>query len=202
LGSFRKIPTEAQMKALLEAPAQDTLEGMHDQVLLELLYGTGLRVQECVNTTLPDLDLRAGMLIVHGKGGKVREQPLGPQLTAKLQHYVQEIRPQLLVKENVTALFVHSQGGPMQAHSINVRLRLYSKHLGAGDFSVHCIRHAFATHLLLGGAPLPVVQKLLGHDHISSTTLYTRILPTDVQGEILRTHPRAKLQARRPKPPN
>lgn len=188
---FRRIPTEAQMLSLLEAPSAETLPGQRDRVLLEFLYGTGLRVQECADVDLADMDLCQGTVIVRsGKGGKGRCLPLGPKLTALLSKYLQDIRP-YFDRGKTTALFLDDKGGRLQDHCIDSRLRLYSKK----TFSTHSIRYAFATHLLLGGAPVWAVGKLLGHECLDSTIRYTRLLQLDVQAELLRCHPRATTQA-------
>ena len=89
----------------------------------------------------------------------------------------------------------------MRCHTICARARDYSRQACGTLFSVHSIRHAYATHLLLGGAPLWAVARLLGHKCIGSTAIYTRMLPLDVQNEVKRTHPRAQRKASRPRPP-
>ena len=195
-GPLRPVPTVIQMEALLKAPPKDTPQGQRDQVLLEFLYGTGVRVQECAQVTVLDLNLRDCTVIVHGKGGRLRYQPLGPQLVQKLKIYLEEVRPLLTSPDKTMALFPHDRGGSLKDHAIARRLREYSQKIGKTQFSVHSIRHAFATHLLLSGAPLWAVQKLLGHEVLTSTATYTRMLAMDVQAEVMLTHPRAKARPR------
>ena len=189
---FRRVPTEAEMISLLESPSAETIQGLRDRVLLEFLYGTGVRIQECADVDLADLDLAQGAVTVRsGKGGKVRHLPLGARLNAQLSKYLQDIRP-FLDKGKTSALFLDDRGGRLRDHCIDSRLRLYSNK----TFTVHSIRYAFATHLLLGGAPIWAVGRLLGHDSLDSTIRYTRLLQIDVQAEHLRCHPRAKSEKR------
>ena len=197
--TYRWVPTEAQMEQALAAPDQDTLIGQRDGFLLEFLYGTGLRVQECANLNLQDLDLHQHRFTVRqGKGGKSRVLPLGDRTYEKLTTYLQQVRPQLSPGEGEKALFLNRLGGRLAAFSISAEVRRYGLQCGFPALSVHSIRHAYATHLLLGGAPLALVQRLLGHDSIGSTTIYTRLLPLDLQAEILRTHPRGKIRPKKP----
>ena len=190
--SLRPVPTEAQMLALLAAPEQTTPQGMRDLVLFEFLYGTGLRIQECAHVEIADLDLCESLVTVRvAKGGEPRVLPLGPRLKALLSDYLANVRP-LLVKNDATGLIVDDRGQTMRTHAIAARVRETSREALKTHFSVHSIRHAFATHLLLGGAPLWAVAKLLGHKRFQTTAIYTRMLALDVKHEVERTHPRAK----------
>lgn len=201
LATFRAVPTEAQMVTLLAAP-DSTLQGRRDQVFLEFLYGTGLRIRECAHVDLADLDLRESLVTVRvTKGGEQRVLPIGPRLKALLAEYLSEIRPQL-AKKSAQGLFVDDRGQSMRTHTMAARLRSYSHQALNTPFSVHSVRHAYATHLLLGGAPIWAVAKLLGHKSLDSTALYTRMLTMDVEQELLRTHPRAKRKlTKKPSPP-
>lgn len=199
--SYRSVPTESQMVAMLEAPNQDAPQGQRDQVLLEFLYGVGLRVQECADVELPDLDLGQAVVTVRlSKGGDGRVVPLGPRLTALLDDYLATVRP-LLARQDAKGLFVDDRGQSMRTHTIQARVRTYSRQACDKHWAVHSIRHAYATHLLIGGAPPWALAKLLGHKCIGSTTVYTKMLPLDVEGEVKRTHPRAQRKAPRPRPP-
>jgi len=186
--TFRAVPTEAEMEILLEEPPSTTTEGQRDRVLLEFLYGTGLRVLECAQAQLADLDLTHALFTVQsGKGGPSRTVPLGPRLASRMQEYLHDIRPQL-ARPGHSVLFVDNRGNPMRDHTITQRVSTYSHK----KFCVHSLRHAYATHLLLNGAPLWAVQRLLGHQSLDSTAIYTRLLPLDVQNAVLRHHPRSK----------
>ena len=186
------------------AAPDSTLQGRRDLVFLEFLYGTGLRIRECAHVELADLDLQASLVTVRvAKGGEPRVLPVGPRLKALIAEYLSEIRP-VLARKGGRAFFVDDRGQSMQTHTMAARLRDYSHRALNTPFSVHSIRHAYATHLLLGGAPIWAVAKLLGHKSLRSTALYTRILTLDVGHELLRTHPRAKRKLTkkpsRPKP--
>ena len=151
---------------------------------------------------LADLDLRESLVTVRvTKGGEQRFLPIGPRLKALLAEYLFEIRPQL-AKKRAQGLFVDNRGQSMRTHTIAARLRSYSHQALNTPFSVHSVRHAYATHLLLGGAPIWAVAKLLGHKSLDSTALYTRMLTMDVEQELLRTHSRAQRKlTKKPSPP-
>lgn len=175
-GVLVAVPTPAQMLALLAAPAPDRLCGRRDRMLLEFLYGTGLRVQECADVKLCDLDLERRCVGVRGSKG--RRQPLGKRLTESLRRYLTDIRPQFGEGE---ALFCSAQGGgPLSADNISERVSRYSRQVGATSFSVGSIRSAFALHLLHNGAPLEAVQKLMGHASITTTAVFSRFLAKEI----------------------
>ncbi len=168
--------TEKEVERLLESPDTETLLGLRDRAMLELLYATGLRVSELVNLRFEQLNLRQGLVRVTGKGHKERLVPLGEQAVEWLQRYLEEARPELSQGTLSSELFLTRRGGAPSRQAFWYALRRccrvarIDKHL-----SPHTLRHAFATHLLNHGADLRVVQMLLGHSDLSTTQIYTHV---------------------------
>ncbi|MGE0496165.1 MAG: tyrosine-type recombinase/integrase [Vulcanimicrobiota bacterium] len=181
----RVVPVE-EARRVLEEPDLDRPTGLRDRLLFEFFYVLGLRRGECHRLHLDDLDLRAGTVRVLGKGGRPRLMPLSPALRPWLEAYLEEGRPRLQPRAGETALWIASHGGQLGYASLAVRLRRYA------ELHPHALRHACATHLLEGGAPLPYVQKLLGHARLGSTQLYTRVSVGELHREFRRCHPRAR----------
>ena len=188
-----------QAFALLDASptssdAQDALM-VRDKALVELLYGSGLRVSEALGLLCKDVDLTTGVARVMGKGGKERLTPFGEPARDWLQRWLQEGRPQILGARQSDALFVTSAGrSPGTAMSRVMFWNLVKRYaLAAGisaPLSPHTLRHAFATHLLNHGADLRAVQMLLGHADISTTTIYTHVARQRLKDLHARHHPR------------
>jgi integrase/recombinase XerD len=149
--------TEADVEALLAAPAVDTPLGLRDRAMLELLYATGLRVSELVALKMVQVNERQGVVRILGKGDKVRLVPMGEEAEEWLGRYLRQARPPLLKQARCEQVFITQRGG-------------IAKHL-----SPHTLRHSFATHLLNHGADLRVVQMLLGHSDLSTTQIYTHV---------------------------
>lgn len=188
---FEWVPTERQMQQVLET---EPLESSR-RFLLEFLYGTGLRVQECAEVDLDDLDLEQHQLHVRkGKNGKPRMMPLGPHLTALARHYLQHLRP----ARECRALFLNGHGNRMNAFTISKWVRRAGLACDFPNFSVHSIRRAYATHLIQAGAPLHAVKELLGHDSYRTTQVYTRLVIQDVEDMITVSHPRARRKSTNP----
>jgi|GEM_PF-3990851 len=191
----RGAPSEADVRAMLEAPTTDDPMGPRDRAIFEFLYGTGVRSAECVNVELEHLNLEACSLrIVNGKGGYHREIPFGDHLCGVLSHYLAEVRPKLRPK--TTRLWVKYGGGPATGAVVMYTLKKWRKLCNLANFSAHSFRHAYATHMLRRGAPLVALQRLLGHHTLCMTSRYTHLVPADLQDELLRTHPRGKRKRR------
>jgi integrase/recombinase XerD len=158
----RGIVTVAQAHRLMMVPDAHDPIGQRDRAILELLYGTGLRLGEVVRLDLTDLDLRTGIVLVRtGKGRKDRIVPIGAAAATALDGYLTETRP-ALVNAGEPALFVNRSGARLQAPGLRVRVHEAGLRLGV-PLTPHALRHAYATHLLRGGADLRHVQALLGH---------------------------------------
>jgi len=164
--------------------------------ILETLYGTGLRLGEVVRLDLTDLDLRTGVVLVrNGKGRKDRVVPIGAAAATAIDRYLSETRP-LLANVGEPALFVTRSGARLQAPGLRVRVHGAGRRIGV-TLTPHALRHAYATHLLRGGADLRHVQALLGHRSLTTTAIYTRVAITDLRSVIRNCHPRDQPRRRR-----
>ena len=190
-----KSMSEAQVEALLAAPAGDTDLGIRDRAMLELMYASGLRVSELVGLKLHHLGLSEGVLKVLGKGNKERLVPFGEVAREWLDRYLSQARGHLLHGTSTDAVFVTSRGalagGPMTRTMFWYLVKKYALQAGiTSPLSPHTLRHAFATHLLNHGADLRVVQMLLGHADISTTTIYTHVARERLKSLHAQHHPR------------
>jgi integrase/recombinase XerD len=191
----RRLPknlTEAQVEALLEAPDANALLGLRDRAMLETLYATGLRVSELTGLKLAQLSLDMGVVRVLGKGSKERLVPLGEESVAWLARYLASGRPELLGDGKSDAVFVTARRGPLTRQAFWALVKRYAVKAGipAASLSPHVLRHAFATHLLNHGADLRVVQLLLGHADITTTTIYTHVARERLKQLHAMHHPR------------
>ncbi len=190
-----KSMSEAQVEALLAAPAVDTDLGVRDRAMLELMYASGLRVSELVGLKLLHLGLSEGVLKVLGKGNKERLVPFGEVAREWLDRYLLQARGHLLHGASTDAVFVTSRGalagGPMTRTMFWYLVKKYALQAGiTSPLSPHTLRHAFATHLLNHGADLRAVQMLLGHADISTTTIYTHVARERLKSLHAQHHPR------------
>ena len=186
-----KTLTEAQVEALLGAPDPETLLGLRDRTMLELMYASGLRVSELVTLKSVHVSLSDGALRVTGKGAKERLVPFGEEAHAWLTRYLAEARAQILVGQSSDALFVTARGGPMTRQMFWKLIKAHALRGGVHvPLSPHTLRHAFATHLLNHGADLRAVQLLLGHADISTTTIYTHVARERLKQLHAQHHPR------------
>ena len=182
--------TQEQVEALLQAP-NDSLLGLRDRAMLELMYASGLRVSELVGLQVHHVDLHAGVLRTEGKGRKERLVPFGQEAQIWLQRYLQSARQAILGRQTSHDLFVTQRGSAMTRVMFWVLVKKYAQLAGiTAPLSPHTLRHAFATHLLNHGADLRVVQMLLGHADISTTTIYTHVARERLQQLHAQHHPR------------
>jgi integrase/recombinase XerD len=190
----RRLPknlTEAQVEALLAAPDPETTLGLRDRAMLETLYATGLRVSELTGLTIAQVSLDMGVVRVLGKGSKERLVPLGEEAIVWLKRYLASSRA-TLGGTGSNALFVTARRGPLTRQAFWALLKRYAVRAGipAASLSPHVLRHAFATHLLNHGADLRVVQLLLGHADITTTTIYTHVAQERLKQLHAQHHPR------------
>ncbi|EXJ22595.1 Site-specific tyrosine recombinase [Alkalibacterium sp. AK22] len=192
-----RLPTffyEAEMSALFEAAQGDKPLEQRNQALLELLYGTGIRVSECQSIQLADLDFDMGMLLVKGKGNRERYIPFGHYASEALRSYLKQGRKELTGRhgKDHTYVFVSHHGDPITQNGIQyVLTQLIKKSSLTNKISPHMLRHTFATHLMNNGADIRTVQELLGHKSISSTQVYTHVTTEHLQRDYNSFHPRA-----------
>ncbi|MFT4243488.1 MAG: site-specific tyrosine recombinase XerD [Acidovorax sp.] len=186
-----KTLTEAQVEALLAAPDLGQPLGLRDRTMLELLYASGLRVTELVTLKTFQLGLSEGVIRVLGKGGKERLVPFGDVARQWLERYLHEARGAILGGQQTDDLFVTQRGGGMTRAMFWVIVKKWAAVAGiTAPPSPHTLRHAFATHLLNHGADLRVVQLLLGHADISTTTIYTHVARERLKVLHAQHHPR------------
>ena len=186
-----KALSEQQVVGLLEAPDVDTLLGLRDRTMLELMYATGLRVSELVNLEVINLGISQGVVRVMGKGGKERLVPLGEEALSWMQRYLQESRPDLMKGGDCPLVFVTARKAGMTRQAFWHAIRKHAEVAGiAQPVSPHMLRHSFATHLLNHGADLRVVQLLLGHSDLSTTQIYTHIAREGLKRLHSEHHPR------------
>lgn len=177
---------------LLEATGPAPRRPLRDRALMELLYACGVRVSEAAGLRTDQLDLGAGVLVVMGKGSKQRVVPIGQHAIAAIVAYLEHERPGLLRGRSSAFLFVRPGGRPLSRQSIWKLVKRRAT-VAAVDSTVspHTLRHAFATHLVEGGADLRVVQTLLGHADIGTTQIYTHVSPGRLRAVHRRHHPRS-----------
>jgi len=192
---WRKLPgflSLVDVEALLAAPDPKTLFGVRDKAMLEILYATGLRVSELVSLKLDDVDLEVGFLRTMGKGSKERVVPIGAVAQEAVQDYLLMARRLFLKGNTAHELFITRRGSKMTRQGFWKILKAYALKANIStSISPHTLRHAFATHLLEGGADLRSVQEMLGHADISTTQIYTHILEERMREVHDRFHPRA-----------
>ena len=186
-----KTLSQAQVEALLAAPDVGTPLGLRDRAMLELMYASGLRVSELVALKTWHLGMSEGVLRVLGKGSKERLVPFGEVARQWLERYLQEARSAILAGQQTEDLFVTARGAGMTRVMFWMLVKKYAGIAGiAAPLSPHTLRHAFATHLLNHGADLRVVQLLLGHADISTTTIYTHVARERLRQLHAQHHPR------------
>ncbi len=186
-----KTLSQAQVEALLAAPDVGAPLGLRDRAMLELMYASGLRVTELVTLKTYQLGLNEGVLRVMGKGSKERLVPFGEEAGQWLNRYLAQARPAILGRQQTDDLFVTQRGSAMSRVMFWMIVRKWAQVAGITTaLSPHTLRHAFATHLLNHGADLRVVQLLLGHADISTTTIYTHVARERLKLIHAQHHPR------------
>lgn len=192
----KRIPrflTVEEIERLLNMPDPVTFIGARDRAILELLYSAGLRTFELVALDHEDVDLERQYLRTRGKGKKERINPIGRYAVEALRIYLRmkAEHPDRL-RFHPHALFLNFRGERLTTRSIRRLIEGYAQRAGLPDnVSPHTLRHSFATHLVLRGADLRVVQELLGHENISTTQIYTHITATQIQHVYHEAHPRS-----------
>ncbi|MBI4421782.1 MAG: site-specific tyrosine recombinase XerD [Gemmatimonadetes bacterium] len=193
--TWRKLPqvlAVSEIEALLAAPDPDERLAWRDRALLEVAYGTGVRVSELVGLTVTDMLFEEGLVRVLGKGSKERLVPIGRRAIGAASLYARETRPGLDHGHTERRFFLNGRGRPLSRVGAWGIIKRCARRAGMTKrVTPHTLRHTFATHLLEGGADLRAVQEMLGHADLSTTQLYTH-----VDRDYLRTvhkqfHPRA-----------
>lgn len=183
-----EVLTVDEIEQLLRQPDPETLVGVRDRAILELLYASGLRVSELCQIKIYDIE--DDTVRVMGKGRKERIVPLGSRAIEAIDRYLVLYRDQY-DSEKETHLFVNRRGRPLNRISVWRLIKSYGKLAGIKkNISPHSLRHSFATHLLDNGAELRVIQEMLGHASISSTDRYTHVSRFHLQNSFDQFHPR------------
>lgn len=191
-----KFLTEDEIDRLFSMPDVTTKEGIRDRAMLELMYAAGLRVSELVTMKQRDLDVHTGVVLCHGKGSKERRVPIGKSAIHWLQRY-NSIQGEF-GEPAYPNLFL-DRGKPFTRHLAWAIIKKHASKIGLESVSPHTLRHSFATHLLQHGADSRSVQALLGHSDISTTQIYTHITDRHLRAAYDNHHPRARVNANRPK---
>ncbi len=165
-------------------------EGHRNRAMMEILYGSGLRVSELVNLRLSQIYLNEHYMLIDGKGSKQRLVPLSPVAEEWFGYWMQERATWPLKPESKDTAFVNRYGRPMtRAMVFTIVRRLCSEAGITKTVSPHTLRHSFATHLLQNGADLRIIQQLLGHEDLATTEIYTHVNVQDLRNAILKCHP-------------
>ena len=189
----RRRVSEREMRQLLAMPKVRSLHGLRDRALLELLYGTAMRLGELLSLELGDLDLERGLVHIRdGKGGRDRVVPMGTAARRWLEDYLTQGRPQWTHDRRAKNLhvFITSRGTALRPTNVHGMLSNYCRRARISKIYPHAIRHAVATQMLARGADLRAIKRLLGHRRLDTTQIYTHVVPEEVKATHARTHPR------------
>lgn len=192
-----KIVYDAEIDALYKSIDTKTAIGKRNLAILELLYGSGLRVSELCSLKLSDIDWSNESLSVFGKGKKERMAPLNPHSISALKEYIYIGRKELLLKKELKeedVVFLNKHGDALGTRGVRVILNKMTEDAAETiHVSPHMFRHSFATVLLDGGADLRSVQELLGHSNLSTTQIYTHVSKEQITKEYMKNHPREQM---------
>ena len=179
---------------VIESISSTDANTSRNKLIFEFLYGTGARISELVNTDLDDIDIESNIVKIRfGKGSKQRIIPLGKQLKIAINNYLTRERNALASsKKSCNSLLLNSRGARLSRQSIWEVINKIALQNNLAELTPHTLRHAFATHLLEGGADVRVVQELLGHSSVNTTQIYTHITVERLREVFAETHPRAR----------
>ncbi len=193
----RKLPdilSVDEIEKIIEQIDLSTVEGERNRAMLEMLYGSGLRVSELINLKISEVNFNENILLINGKGNKQRLVPMSEITKKQVLIYMDQIRSHIDIKKGFEDfLFLSRRGSSLSRQMIFIIIKNQIKKLGINKkISPHTFRHSFATHMVQGGADLRVVQQLLGHTSITTTEIYTHLNTDDLRKSILEFHPRNK----------
>lgn len=184
------VPSRQEMVRIVESPGPRARSALRDRAALELLYAAGLRATELCKLRMDELHLQLGVVRPTGKGSKERVVPIGRPALEALQAYLEIGRPALLKGRPSDFVFIGNRGRPLSRMALFKIVRRSATAAGISrKLSPHKLRHAFATHLLQGGADLRAVQEMLGHADISTTEIYTHVEGEQLRSAVNKHHP-------------
>jgi integrase/recombinase XerC len=190
-----RVPTIEEMNNVLDGQMPEVAAfPERDRLMLELLYGCGIRNSELTGINSDDIRLSGEAILIRGKGKKERYVPFGDSVRIALAAYL-PVRQKLLAehKKNISALLVNQRGGRLTTRSVGRIIKKIAVAKGLSpDVHPHTLRHAFGTHMLEEGADLRAIQEMLGHERLSTTQRYTQLSMKHVRQVYDQTHPRAK----------
>ncbi|MCS6843873.1 MAG: tyrosine recombinase XerC [Caldilineales bacterium] len=183
-----------EVVALLAAPDSSTPQGQRDRAILELLYGSGIRLGELEGLRVGDVDLARREARVLGKGNKERVALFGSRAEEALRQYLRDGRPRLANPRTGDALFLNRFGRRLGRVSIIRMINRYSKQAGIErKVTPHALRHSFATHLVDEGVDIRLIQEMLGHESPATTQRYTHVSQARLHEVVRQAHPRGRL---------
>ena len=194
-----EVLEQNEIESLLDNPKENEINHktldlvVRDLSILEILYGSGLRLSEVSNLNLNDIDITKRTVTVIGKGNKQRITPINNSLITYFKNYINEIRSKIKIdKKNTDYLFLNRRGKKISRVLVFNIVKEASKKAGIKkNISPHTFRHSFATHLVEGGADLRAVQEMLGHSNITTTEIYTHLDTKYLKEEMTNFHPRS-----------
>ena len=185
--------TVDEVEKLLSMPGNETPKQKRDKAILELMYATGIKVNELIASNVEDINLRIGFFTCPGTIGKARIVPIGRMARMAIEDYLNGARDELLKdNQDERALFVNFYGGRMSRQGLWKLLKAYGAKAGLeGKITPHILRNSFAVHMVQNGADLKSLQELLGHEDISATQIYLSVMKNRIKDVYDHTHPRA-----------
>ena len=196
----RKLPgmiSAEEAAKVVSAPDTATPQGLRDRAMLEMMYGSGLRISELCSLEIQAVDADSALVRVTGKGSKDRVVPVGETALVALQAYLKAGRPKLVRPKTGSALFLSARGVAISRKTFWLGVKQAAQRAGVSvPVKPHLLRHAFATHLLEGGADLRSIQEMLGHADIATTQIYTSVDRTALSDAHRRHHPRGRGKGR------
>ncbi|WP_020401992.1 tyrosine recombinase XerC [Gracilimonas tropica] len=191
-----KTATVQDIERMMEAVETDTIQGLQDRAILELFYGTGMRLSELTGLNKTDVNLRQNQVIVNGKGNKQRIIPLGKTVVSILKDFLTrrtELYGERTDKDAKKALFIAAGGQRIYDRAVRYMVEKYLKQTSeVTQKSPHVLRHSFATHMLDNGADIRVIKEFLGHANLAATQVYTHTSIERLKNVYEQAHPRAK----------
>ena len=191
-----KTATVEDIERMMEAVNIETVQGLQNRAILELFYGTGMRLSELTGLNITDIDLKQNQVIVNGKGNKQRIIPLGKTVSAILKEFLEkrsELYGDRTDSDAKKSLFIAASGQRMYDRAVRYMVEKYLKKTSeVTQKSPHVLRHSFATHMLDNGADIRIIKEFLGHANLAATQVYTHTSIERLKNVYEQAHPRAK----------